>query len=413
MSLLQGFKRFGGNLLDVARAIGEQQFSPIGGGALEREAGDDAGLARARYDQNFRAARSQAVRNGARFYEMNDIAGAAAQPQYDEDLMRAVQVADALKQRRDGDARREALLKHIEGSKDLTDEQRSLLSALPEDQQAAVLSKMEFDDPADSYSMTALGSGSALLLNKKDGKYEIVRDPHAVAALAGSGFSGDALDLAAEQYLSKGTLPTGISRQKGASAAILQRAAELAKSRGQTGAAVQAQIAANNAARKAMDFTQKQLSATKTAEGAMMAHFRNAIALSEKVDRSGIPVLDKWVQLGKKNVEGDPDVSAFHAAIETALLEYAKILSGGVQSAGQITEGARDEIHDLLTGANTHEQLLAVYDLIVRDAHAKRESIESELSGLHQGLMPSESVGGGGSPQESAAERFKRLYPNG
>lgn len=427
MSLLNGARRFGGSLLDLARAYGTQQYSPISNPEQEEAAGEFAPGLKQQYNRNFRAARGNAVRQGARWWEMNDLAGAEAQGAYDQQMVQAIQVADALKQRRLESGRTQAMHDYINDHPDLPQKQKDLLLAMDEKDAAKVMAEQEFPDPnKNKFSMTALGNGSALLMNNEDGTTKIVHDPNAVAGLGGAGVpvNDDAIEMGAQQYIATGKLPPLGNSKAAAQARImmLQRAAQIAKGHGNTAAAVQAQIAANAATRKSMDANQKQLTFTNVAEGAMLAHFKNAITASEKVDRVGVPVIDRWVQHGKKEYAGDPEVATFHAALQTAMLEYAKILSGGVQSAAMITEGARNEINELLSGANTHEQLLAVYDLVVRDAHAKKVAIEQERDGLRMSLNPYEQQetapdqstaapppASGARPGETAAQRLKRL----
>lgn len=154
MSLLQKAKGFGRNLLDFAVAYGDRQYTPEGNAGLEEMAGPEgSALARTNYDRNFRAARWQAIRQGAGPAEMDNLGHLGASKPYNEDMMRAVAVAEALKQQRQKSGRTKAISDYIRTNTDLTDGQRSLLGAVDEETAGQTLIKQQFP--------TLSGDGSA------------------------------------------------------------------------------------------------------------------------------------------------------------------------------------------------------------------------------------------------------------
>lgn len=174
MSLLQGAKRFGGNLLDFISAVGNQQFSPEGSAALEGSA-DPAAVAAAKrmYDQNYRAARWKAIQQGAWLGADSAAASSAAQPMYETALTNAVTIADALRKRREESGRSDALMNIIARSTDLTDSQREALRAASPDDASEVLLKTAFPNAGqggDAVHGTFEGDNGNMWVIGNDGK---------------------------------------------------------------------------------------------------------------------------------------------------------------------------------------------------------------------------------------------------
>jgi protein-tyrosine-phosphatase len=193
--------------------------------------------------------------------------------------------------------------------------------------------------------------------------------------------TNDTLEMDAYRYLTDGTLPPNMGRgQQGAEQAtkIRNRASELAK---QAGVPVD-EIRMAQLTNKAQVGVILQLGKAraqilqfeKTAE----ANADLALQASERVDRSGVPVLNRWIQAGRVNVQGDPEASRFHAATETFVNEYAKVMSGGYGAAAT-TEGAQNRAHTLLNTAQTKEQFRAVVDQLRKEMDNRVGSLNSQM----------------------------------
>jgi hypothetical protein len=147
MDLLNRMRGFGGGLLDAARRFGEHEYQPNSSVAAEGMAGPYAPLARAQYDRDYRVARGRAIRQGARWYEMDDEAASAAQGAYDDGMVRAMQIAEALRGRREKEGRAMALaeaIKSMRGSGQMSDQQAAALSAVDPDAAGEILAKASF-----------------------------------------------------------------------------------------------------------------------------------------------------------------------------------------------------------------------------------------------------------------------------
>lgn len=179
-------------------------------------------------------------------------------------------------------------------------------------------------------------------------------------------------DLAAQEYLNTGKLPPGLGRASaGINAKIVSRAAEMAAAMGNDAQAATLNRAAFKSAQVGLTALTKQRTLVGAFERTALKNLEIALDESNKVDRTGITPINKWLNAGKK-ATGDVEVGRFNAALTSALNEYAKVLSGATGAAG-ISDAARREAHDLLNTANTTEQVIGIVDIMKREM-ANREA---------------------------------------
>lgn len=113
-----------------------------------------------------------------------------------------------------------------------------------------------------------------------------------------------------------------------------------------------------------------------------------ALEESRKVDRSGVPLFNKWVQKGKRSITGDPELSAFDASIRIAINEVAKVTSSAT-AAGVLSDSARKEIEDVMNAAQTPQQFARVTDILKADMENRRAGIAKEEKILRGNLSKS------------------------
>lgn len=179
-------------------------------------------------------------------------------------------------------------------------------------------------------------------------------------------------DLAAQEYLNTGKLPPGMGgAQTGVNAKIIGRAAEMAAANGNDAQATALNRASFKAGQTGLTALTKQRTLVGAFERTALKNLEIALDESNKVDRTGVTPINKWLIAGKK-ATGDVEVGRFNAALTSALNEYAKVLSGATGSAG-ISDAARREAHDLLNTANTPEQVIGIVDIMKREM-ANREA---------------------------------------
>jgi hypothetical protein len=195
-------------------------------------------------------------------------------------------------------------------------------------------------------------------------------------------FTPQALDASSKRYAQTGQLPPMGMGKAGAQAraAVINKWAEDLNSSGST---VEEQVAKQNAL-KASSAELKKLQGQR---GVVLAFAKTADKnldivekLSGKVNRTGIPVINRWLNAGKRSVTGDKDLAAFDAALRTAINEFAKVTSSAT-GGGVTSDAARREVESLLNDKHTPEQIQSVINTL-RQEMGNRESAYDEQIGI-------------------------------
>ena len=224
-------------------------------------------------------------------------------------------------------------------------------------------------------------------------------------ASAGSLLSDEGMDLAAQEYLNTGKLPSGMGRgAAGTNARIISRSAELARANGNDAQAAALNRAAFKSAQTGLTALTKQRTLVGAFERTALKNLEIAVDESSKVDRTGVPAINRWLLAGKKSLSGDVEVGRFNAALTSALNEYAKVLSGATGAAG-ISDAARKEAEELLSTANTPEQVTGIVEIM------KREMANREAGFAEQEAQLKETMSGRPAVGVAPAERGAPIAP--
>jgi hypothetical protein len=181
----------------------------------------------------------------------------------------------------------------------------------------------------------------------------------------------DALDMAADQFLVTGTIP---SVNRADRSAIINRAAAMAKEKGMSADVV------DRMANKANQSALTQLTKQETMVGAFEKNFIKNVSIveriSQKKDNTGVPLLQKWINVGKKAASGDPELASLAVAIKAVQNEYGKIVSGSMgNTAVAVSEIKRME--ELLNAAQTPQDVMAVLNTM-------REETQNRMAGFKE-----------------------------
>jgi hypothetical protein len=202
--------------------------------------------------------------------------------------------------------------------------------------------------------------------------------------------SDAAIENAAARYNTDGTLPPNLGRgTQGAqlTAKILDRAAMIAAQDGDDAKAQRIRQIANKATSGAL----LQLSKQEASVGAFERNFlRNAdiaLELSKSKDTTGMPIVNKWINVGKRTVTGDPVLSAYDAAIKTVVNEYTKILSGAMGNT-QMAEGEVKKVESLLNSAQTPAQVEEVIALMKRETANRMTGFTEQKEAMRKSMIP-------------------------
>lgn len=183
---------------------------------------------------------------------------------------------------------------------------------------------------------------------------------------------------------------------------IGNRAAEIMEERGDVGGSLairQANFNANRGALAKITTQEAQIAPfSKTANDSL----QRAAELSAKIDRSGTPVLNRWLLAGRKSVQGDADVAAFDYHLRLGINEVAKITSSATGGGGVVSDTARREIEDTLSRSMTHQQIMSVIEGARFEMDSRLRHIADQKTELQRAI---------GGPKGPAPEILKRSDP--
>lgn len=216
---------------------------------------------------------------------------------------------------------------------------------------------------------------------------------NAMAATSGSMLTPEGQDLAAQEYLNTGKLPPGLGHASaGINAKIVSRAAEIAAANGNDAQAAALNRASFKSAQVGLTALTKQRTLVGAFERTALKNLEIAVDESAKVDRTGVPALNRWLLAGKKSLSGDVEVGRFNAALTSALNEYAKVLSGATGAAG-ISDAARREAEELLSTANTPEQVTGIVEIMKREMANREAGFAEQEAQLKETMSGRPAVG--------------------
>ncbi len=198
-----------------------------------------------------------------------------------------------------------------------------------------------------------------------------------------TGFSPEAIANAAARYNIDGTLPPMGMGKTGSSgrAAILNEAARQANISGVSSDDQRIAQIGNKANSAALAKIQQQQTMVSAFEKNFVRNADIALEYSGKVDRTGVPLANKWINAGKRSIAGDPELAAFDASVKAVSNEYAKIVSGSMGNTAT-AEGEIKKIEGLLNAAQTPAQVKAVIELMKRETANRMKGFDEEKEAL-------------------------------
>jgi hypothetical protein len=193
--------------------------------------------------------------------------------------------------------------------------------------------------------------------------------------------SKDAIDDQANRFLTDGTLPSlGMGKDAVANRnAIINRASALAREQGLSNDRV------SQLANKANTSALTQLTKQETAVGAFEKTFVKNLGivdrLSKQTDNTGVPLLQKWINEGKRAGSGDPKLASLAVAIKAVQNEYGKIVSGSMgNTAVAVSEIKRME--KLLNDAQTPQDVQAALNTMREETNNRMEGFKEQKAEL-------------------------------
>lgn len=156
-------------------------------------------------------------------------------------------------------------------------------------------------------------------------------------------------------------------------------------------------VASGRAARVADQASLTQLTKMQGGVEAASNTMKNSIRLaSELIGKGGAtgqsPIINRWIQAGRRSVLGDPDVATFNNHLDTVADEYAKIMGGGVNGSAAATDSARADAHARINKADNAQTLKQVLAGLIQEAEGRNasnaaqvETVKARLAGYGSG----------------------------
>jgi hypothetical protein len=212
-------------------------------------------------------------------------------------------------------------------------------------------------------------------------------------SVVASGSQGDAealtpeaIDYMAQQYVLTGQLPSVGMGKQGVQdrRKVVNRAQQIEAETGATGADAVTRHLTLKATGQALNQITKTRAMVRNFEQTALANADLMLSLAPKGGgQTGMPVVNRWLQVGRKQVAGDADVSNFDIALGTFADEYAKIVSGSTGGQGS-TDASRREAYDRLSKYATQGQLAGGIATMKKEMANRVSSLDAEESGLRE-----------------------------
>jgi hypothetical protein len=182
---------------------------------------------------------------------------------------------------------------------------------------------------------------------------------------------------------------TGMARGKSGQAliaAVRKRQVELANGSGMAPQDITANRANVGALSATLKDRQKYASAVQNLNGTLDRQAGLVESLLAKGAANGqSPILNRWIQAGRKQIAGDPDVTALDIAIRGLGREHQRVLTGPLSNA-QLQQGAQDTADSLVNAAMTPEQIRAAIKTMKAEARNGLDQNNATLADLKQQL---------------------------
>lgn len=213
-----------------------------------------------------------------------------------------------------------------------------------------------------------------------ENRLQMVQDKNALTTPAE--LSPDALDNAAAFFILNGRMPIGLSRIGPATLGMIQnRAAEMTQAAGFTPQDFAASGPIVKQKLGALLQLEKNRNAIQAYEAMLNKNIEVLKVLSEKITRSDSPAANRPILWMQQNMQGDPDVAEYLFQVNIVATEIARTLNNP-NLVGQLTDTARQEVEQVVSGRLTPAQMSNVLARAQADAHNRAASFDTQVKKL-------------------------------
>lgn len=396
MSLLENIQRIGGGLLDFANGLpgvlAPSMSDPAGDPSLA-SAADPAAVAaaRERYKRAYVAQMMQAAQSGTPLAALDATAATNAQPSYDNDISRAVQAAQYLKQQREQTKRTESLQQLISSVTD--PKQKAALSIATPDQASAQMLKEAFPvekSGLERYVIQPIGNGYAVMLDRQTGQKEMIKAPADATAASGTPqLDPETANRIAVEYM---TDKTALQRHlpgkwNAANRQLVEQQInanmKAAGLRPSDVTSIQANATAQTASIKTM---QGQLNAISSFENLARFNGQRLLDLVDRVDDTNVPAIEGYARAFARK-GGAVDPAEFASVLVAFQNEAARILTTP-DAKGIVTDSARHEVMDIAPKDMTAAQAKRIINRLFLEMDARKSYLSQQIASAYQTMQP-------------------------
>jgi hypothetical protein len=123
------------------------------------------------------------------------------------------------------------------------------------------------------------------------------------------------------------------------------------------------------------------------------------MALGDKVDSTGTPVIERWIRGGMKAI-GTPDVDEFNAQMQIYRTEAARILTNP-NLVGVLSDTARKEVEEFMSGKMSAASIRRVVSRLNNDFDARKVTLEQQMDAVTKRL----------SGKRRATDKMPEMFP--
>ena len=224
-----------------------------------------------------------------------------------------------------------------------------------------------------------------------------------VADTATPDLSPEALSRAAAQYNIDGSLPALGRGAKGVKARldIIEEATQQAADAGDTAAEAAARATMNKAVLSGYRQLEAQGQKVSAFEKTAKMNADKALEFAGKVDNTGVPIFNRWINAGKTAGTDDPDLAAFNTYVNGFRNEYARIVTTAT-GGGVTTDTARAEFDKIINTAQAPEAFKAAVNAAKQEMDNRLQGFEDSRQEVRAKFLNLKK-GGSGKPAEAAA----------
>jgi len=219
-----------------------------------------------------------------------------------------------------------------------------------------------------------------------------------VADAATPDLSPEALSRAAAQYNIDGSLPALGRGAKGVKARldIIEEATQQAADAGDTSAEAAARATMNKAVLSGYRQLEAQGQKISAFEKTAKMNADKALEFAGKVDNTGVPIFNRWVNAGKTAGTDDPDLAAFNTYVNGFRNEYARIVTTAT-GGGVTTDTARAEFDKIINTAQAPDAFKAAISAAKQEMDNRLQGFEDSRQEVRAKFLNLKK-GGGDSP---------------